>query len=223
MLPYSAEVLVAAMAEYNRAWFPAAPLALVLLAVAIALAGRPVAGHAPAADRIVGALLAAAWLWVGSTLLLLHMATLDFMAPVYGWAWIAQGGLLALACVFTRNVRFRLGGDARGRAGLVLAVLGLVVYPLCVLVLGEDWRALPLAGTAPGPTAILTAGFLVAARPRPPLWLFVVPLGWAGVAGFTAYALRLPLDYAVPAAVLIALALAVGARTRGAAIRRDAC
>ena len=39
---------------------------------------------------------------------------------------------------------------------------------------------------------------------------------WAGVTAFTAYALRFPLDYAVTAAVLLAVALAVQARRRRA-------
>jgi hypothetical protein len=97
---------------------------------------------------------------------------------------------------------------------MAVALLGLLGYPLAVLLLGYDWRGLPLVGVAPHPTVIFTAGLLVAARDRPPLHLFVVPLGWAGVAGVSAWLLDFPLDYAVAAAVMAAVVLAIAARLR---------
>ena len=204
MLPYSVEVFFASMAEYYSTWFPAAPVAALLSLVALILVMRPQSGRADTGDRLAGALLAAAWIWVGAVQQLQHMANLDFMAPIYGAAWIAQGGLIALSCTVPGRVRFRFDGDARGRAGLALALLGLVGYPLAVWSLGYEWRALPLVGVAPHPTVMFTAGVLVAARDRPPLHLFVVPLVWAGVAGVSAWLLEFPLDYAVPAVVLSA-------------------
>jgi hypothetical protein len=181
-LPYTVEVFFASMAQYNRLWFPEAILAVLLMLVAFALVARPMSGRAGNSARLVGALLAAAWVWVGTAHQLQHMATLNFMAPIYGGAWIVQGGLIALTCAVLGRVRFRFGGDVRGWTGLALAVFGLFGYPLVVLSLGYDWRALPLVGMAPDPTAIFTAGILAATHERPPLHLFVLPLGWAGVA-----------------------------------------
>lgn len=213
-LPYSVEVFFASMAQYNDFWFPVTILVVLMVLVAFALVARGCTGNSA---RIVGALLAASWVWVGTAYQLQHMATLNFMAPVYGIAWIVEGVLIAVTCTVLGRLRFRFGGNVRGWTGLGLALFGLFGYPLVVLLLGFSWRALPLAGMAPDPTAIFTAGILVAARDRPPLHLFVIPLGWAGVEALSAYLLSFPLDYAVPVAVLTAAVLAVRMYRRSAA------
>ena len=142
------------------------------------------------------------------------MANLNFMAPVYGGAWIAGGVLFAAYAGFRRDTRLIFTGDAQGQAALALVLLGLIAYPLAGLALGYGWQSVPLAGAAPDPTAILTAGMVLALR-RPPLWLFVPPLLWAVVAGISAWLLGFPLFYAVPAAVTVALGLALRDRMRG--------
>ena len=215
LLPYDVEVFFASMAQYNQRWFPAALLGLLLALVALVLAARPLPGREIASARLVGALLAATWVWVGAVYQLQHMATLNFMAPVYGVAWIAQGVLIGLTCTVLGRVRFRFGGDVRGRAGLALSLFALLGYPLLLLGLGSGWQALPLVGTASEPTAVFTAGVLLTARERPPLHLFVLPLAWAGVVGVSAYLLDFALDYAVSAAILVALALALRPRQLG--------
>lgn len=214
MLPYTVEVYFVSMASYNATWFPVVVVGALLALAAVALALRPPAGREPAAARLIFAILAAAWLWVGAVHQLRLMATLNFLAPAYGVAWIAQGALFALYAALGRRTTFRFAGDAAGRIGLALALLGIAAYPLAVLALGHDWDGLPLAGTAPDPTAILTAGLLLAARPHPPLQLFVVPLGWAGIAAVSASLLPFPLDYSVAAAVIAAAGFAVRARLR---------
>lgn len=210
-LPYSIEIFFASMAEYNRLWFPEAGLLVLAMVVVFALAARPLPRRPETSARLVGAVLAASWVWVGAAHQMQHMATLNFLAPIYGYAWIIQGALIALSCTILGRVRFRFGGDARGWVGLVLALFGLIGYPLAVLSLGYDWHAVPLAGLAPEPTAIFTAGVLAAARGRnvahPPVHLFVLPLGWAGVTGVSAYLLGFPLDYTVPVAAVAAAAL----------------
>lgn len=214
MLPYTVEVFFASMEEYNRAWFPLPIVAPLLALAAFALAVRPLPGRPAVSARLVGALLAVAWVWVGWAHQLQHMAGLNFMAPIYGWAWIAQGALIALSCTVIGRARFRFVGDLRGWTGLALALFGLLGYPLAVLSLGYGWRGVPLVGTAADPTAIFTAGLLAAARERPPLHLLVLPVGWAGVAAVSAYLLGFPLDYAVAVAVFLAAALAIWGRVR---------
>ena len=216
-LPYSVEVLFASMAEYNRLWFPEALVAPLLMLIALTLALRPLSGREGASARLVGALLAAAWAWVGWAYLSRHMALLDFLAPVYGGAWLLQGALLALTLTVLGSASFKPRGDARGWAALALALAGLIGYPLAVLLMGHDWRAVPLPGLAPDPTAVFAAGLLAAARERPPLYLFILPLGWAGVALYSGYVLGFALDYAVAASILAAAGLAIRARMRGSA------
>lgn len=217
-LPYTVEVLFDTMSAYNRATFPAAAVAVVLAGATVALTARPPASRPRPSDRLIGGTLAAGWLWVGWAHQLGTMATLNFLAPVYGVGWLIEGLLLALVATGLGKLRFDADGAA-GRLGLALALLGAVGYPLAVLALGYDWRALPLAGTAPNPTAMFTAGLLLLARGR--LWLklllLAIPLAWAGVAAATAHLLGFPLDFAVPAVVLIALAGTLATPGRGRA------
>jgi len=75
-----------------------------------------------------------------------------------------------------------------------------------------------VAGTAPHPTAIATAGFLLlaaaASRRIILVPLLVIPLAWGAVAAVSAHLLAFPLAYTVTASVLIALAGAIAAARR---------
>lgn len=207
-LPYSIEVFFAAMARYNAEHLSAVGLnlALSLAAVGLALWRR---ADEPQADRTIGAVLAVGWIWVGAVHQLGLMADLNFMASVYGPVWILEGALLALVSLIRPQVRFRFAGDGVAWGGLVVALLGLAAYPLAIVALGFDWRAVPLAGSAPHPTVLLTAGLLaLAGGPRwLRLGLMVLPLAWGGVAALAASLLAFPLDYAVTAAVAAAAGL----------------
>ena len=212
-LPFDLAVFFAATARANAAWFPLPLVGLALALAAVALVARPPAGRERLAARLVGLVLAAFALWVGAVQQLRVMATFDFMAPLYGWAWIAHGTVVALVVSGLGLVRFARR-DRFDAVGIALVLLGTVGYPLAVLALGHDWRALPLAGTAADPTAIVTAGLALTARGRARLLLLPLLVVWAGVAALHAHLLSFPLDYTVALAVAIA---AVGTFAR----RRD--
>ena len=213
MLPYTVEVFFAAMGRYNAQYALLVALLAALSLGAFALAVRGPRG--PWQDRAVGGVLAAGALMSGWAHQLGLMADLNFMAGVYGPVWIAQAALLAGALMLRPQLGFGGPNDAARTGGLAIAALGLIGYPLALLALGAAPGSLPFAGSAPDATAILTAGLLAAARG--PRWLrlglLLIPLAWGGVAGLSAYLLAFPLDYAVPAAILVAVALTVRPRT----------
>lgn len=213
-LPYSIDVYFAAMAQYNADWLPAVAAGPLLAAAVLGLILRPWPGRTVASDRLIATLLGAAWIWVGAVHQIGLMASLNFMAPVYGAAWIAEGALIVLLGGAAGRLRFRFSGRGGGWLGLVVALVGLVGYPLAVLAAGVDGHGLPLVGTAPHPTALFTAGLLVMARGGLPILLFAIPLGWAGVAGLSAYLLRFPVDYGVAAAIVGAAAAGLYCVTR---------
>lgn len=211
MLPYTAEVLFSMMEQYNRAIWPAGPVALLLALGALVLTVRP----AREADRIIGVLLAAAWIWVGAAHQLGPMATIDFAAPLYGGLWVLQGLLLAWSCVLRRRVAFRFRADAFGWTGVGLAAFALIGYPLVVRLMGYGWPALPLVGVAPNPTVVFTMGLLLLGD-RAPVHLAALPLVWSAVAGVTAWLLALPVDFAVPLATVAGVGLLVLKNRRSA-------
>jgi len=217
-LPYDVDVFFVAMARYNASWWPAPLVGALLALVAVALVLRPPAGRERLAAGLIGVVLAGFALQVGAVHQLEMMARLNFMATVYGWAWIAHAALVALAVSVWGGIRFRRR-DRRDALGLAIALAAVVAYPLAVVAAGQDWRAVPLVGTAPDPTALFTAGFALTARGRARFALMVLPLAWAGVAALSAHLLVFALDYAVAAALVVAVVAAAKARAPTASER----
>ncbi len=201
MLPYSAEVYAAVLAEYNAAFFPGAPLALVLSAgaMAAALSGRA------AAVRAFFALLAAAWIWTGIAFFFVRFAPIYFMAPVYGVVFAVQGAVL-LRCLAVREVpALRLRRTPTALVGLALALLALAGYPLQALAGPIGIAAAPVAGFAPGPTALLTLGALLLIDGRTPWLPSLIPLAWCVVGGVSAWIIGYAGDAALPPLAALAL------------------
>lgn len=192
MLPYTAEVLDAFLADYHAAIAPARPIGWLLSAALAALALR--GGRAP--WRAVAALLAAGWLWVGLVFHYGHFSLLNFAAPAYAVLFCLQALLLLLAGGAAGRLRGTPPRMLR-RAGLLLAAGALAGLPLLALALGAPLASLPLPGTAPTPTALLTVGVLLLAA-RPPGYLFLLPGLWAVIAGASGWILGMPRELVLP-------------------------
>jgi hypothetical protein len=212
MLPFTADVLFSSFGQYNRSLWPLPALAWALGVAALALALRP-SRHG---DVAIGALLAAAWLWTGIGYHIMHFATINFAAPLYGAFFVLQGLLLASAGVLRRALAFRFRGDLFGWAGLALAIAALALLPLADWLTGHGLQSLRVAGLAPAPTAAFTLGLLLLVDGRAPLHLAVIPLLWALVAGATGWILSIPQDVAVAVAAFAAFCLVVWKNARPA-------
>lgn len=209
MLPYTAEVLNALLADYHAAIAPARLLgwlAGAALTVVAMHGGRR-------AWRAIAALLAAGWLWVGLVFHYGYFSLLNFAAPAYAVLFCLQALLLLVA----GSAAGRLRGPPPhipGWAGLLVAGLALGGQPLLALALGTPWHALPLPGTAPTPTALLTVGVLLLAA-QPPWYLFLLPGLWAVIAGASGWILGTPRELILPLAVAwLPLLLWLGRRRR---------
>lgn len=192
MLPFTAETLFASLAQYNRALWPLPPIGLLLGLAAVLLVLRPMQ-HS---DRMIGGLLAAAWLWIGIGYYLLHLARLDFAAPLYGILFVVQGALL-LWLTLRGRLAFRFRGGPVGWVGLALAMLALA-WPLLDRLTGLNWQAERVVLLAPAPTVVLTLALLLLVAGRAPLRLVLVPLLWTLIAGATAWLLWIPQDLLLP-------------------------
>jgi hypothetical protein len=201
MLPFTAEILFSSFEQYNRALWPLPILAVALALAIVLLTLRPVRGG----DRAIGALLAAAWVWIGVGYHFLHLDAIDFAAPLYGAFFVLEGLLFGWAAML-RGLAFRFDADLFGWAGLALALAATLVWPLADLP-GHGWQSLRLAGLAPGPTAVFTLGLLLLTEGRAPLHLALIPLLWTMVAGATAWLLAIPQDLALPVAGLVGFVL----------------
>ena len=203
MLPYTTEVLLSFLAGYNRALWPLQPFALALGLVALVFVFRGRSGG----NRVIAAVLAAAWAWVGAAYFLTHLATLDFAAPVVGWIFLLQAVLLFWRGVLAGKLVFERPAGLVGWVGLALALLALLGQPLIGVLAGQAWAAAGLFGLTPGPTVLFTLGLLLLAKGRERVVLAVIPLLWCLAGGALAWELALPQDMILPLAGLVAVGL----------------
>ncbi|MEQ9330750.1 DUF6064 family protein [Thalassobaculum sp.] len=210
VLPFSAETLDALIGRYNLAIWPLPLLGAALAAAATAHALRPVRGG----DRLVAALLAGAWAWVGIAFHIQQVAAIDFMAPYYGAFFVLQALLLAWAGATSRWQPLRFRPDVGGWTGLGLATMAVVGYPMLAMLFGHAWPSLPFATTAPDPTAMLTLGLLLLSAGPVRLSLLAVPVLWSLVVGVTALSLDTPERLILPAAAALAVGVELWIRRR---------
>jgi len=204
MLPFSREVFFSLFEAFNErfAWAHAAALLCFAAAALRIFAGRPAAP----ARWALGA-LAAAWAGLAEFWYFGLFARVNFLAPIYGWLAIGQSAALLAAAWASRE-----GGAAPSRAegAVAWACLALAfAFPFADQAAGPGWPAVRFPGLHAEPLILLTAAAWLRLRPRFRFALCLVPLALAGVAGYAAWALRLPQDWAVPAGTLGAAALAL--------------
>ena len=142
-----------------------------VLAVVVAI-GIPVLLFRPRqeARRLAVGLMAVAWAASGYGFLVGYFGPIYWPAAWFGWAFVAQGGLLAAAMFFGGVHGYRLPSD-RFVVLWLIAVCGL---PWWVVAESGQWQAVALFGVAPGTTA--AAGALIVALMTGPWRWFYLPV-----------------------------------------------
>jgi hypothetical protein len=212
-LPFDAREFLEVFARYNTAVWPA-QIGLGLAAVAAVIVALR---DPPGAARVIGVVLGALWLWMGSIYHLVFFRTINPAAVVFGVMFLAEGVLLFLLLGRRGDRRFGWTPDASGLLGAGLVGYALVIYPALGFALGHRYPAAPTFGL-PCPTTILTLGILAWARPRP--WtLLAIPLLWSAVGASAAVQLGMWEDLGLVAAgaLLLALPLIPGRAERAVA------
>jgi hypothetical protein len=160
---------------HNAAVWPLQLLALLLGAATLFCAVRP----RPWSDRLIAAVLAAAWSFVAWVFLWNRYATINWAAAYAVPVFLLQALLLVRLGVLGDRLRFVVDRTVPGLAGLVLFVYALALHPLVAKLGGRPIQAAEVFGIAPDPTAIATLGLLARARPKGRAWLLLaVPTAW---------------------------------------------
>jgi hypothetical protein len=216
-MPFTVDQFLAVFERYNRA-IGAAPLAayaLGILALALAWRGGPRAG------RVVLAVLALFWTFIGGAYHLAFFRTVNPAATAFGILFLAQGAIFAHAAARAEPLVFRLGASPRHAIALAFAAYAMIGYPLLGAALGHAYPRAPVFGVAPCPTTIFTFAVLLLAEGAVPAALWVIPLLWSLVGVSAAVQLGVREDYGLAAAGLVGAAL-LGwrrlARARAAAL-----
>lgn len=197
-LMFSPQVYFRLFELQNGAWLPGPWIALALGVSVLLLATR-----GGTAARMAGGVLAAALLFVAWTFFARRYAQIHLGGVYLAVVFALQGALLLIAAA---RGRFTVLPGAAGRAGLALAALAIVGWPLLVPLQGRPWMQSEIFGLAPDPTAAATLGLLLAARSIP--WLLVpVPLLWLLFSAATLASMEQPAAWLPGLAVVLALVL----------------
>ena len=187
---------------YNADLWPAQLLTLGLGLVAWITLWSGRAG----ARQVACALLAVAWLWVAWAFHWQRYAGINWAATWFAAAFAVQALLLGWAAFGAGD------GAAPGRrhTGLALLLFALVVHPLLGILHGRPWTQAEVFALAPDPTVLGTLGVLLVLPPRQlPAWLlWPIPLSWCVVSGATLATMNAPDALVLPAAALLAVAVA---------------
>jgi hypothetical protein len=204
ILPFSAQTYFRLFELHNAAVWPAQVFALAagLAIVALLVTRQPWAG------RAVALLLAAAWAFVAWSYLHARYAPINWAAVYFAYAFAAQALLLVLVSALGGRLRFTGPMSPLQRAGLGMVLFALLAQPLIGPLLGREWPGVELFGIAPDPTVLVTLGVLLAAD-RMRIELLAIPFLWCVISGATLWAMSSPEALLMPAAGLIAVALAL--------------
>ena len=170
---------------HNAALWPVHVLTLAVGFAMVLVMLRPTRSRA----RWMALALAIIWAFVGWSFLWSRYAAINWAMAYVAPAFALQAALL-LGVGTISNGLVLDQRDCVGSAGLFLAVIGVVVYPLLPPLFGRPWSGAEVFGIAPDPTAIATLGFCLAGNGRLTSILIPIPLIWGLFSGLTLLAMN---------------------------------
>ena len=171
-MPFTLEMLLDYFALYNESIWPLQWVGLALGLLTLA----PLLWPGKAWDRVVTAVLASLWLWVG--LVFWRGAAVD-MAMLYAPTILfALQGALFLYALARDCIAYEPEGPVYAGVGIAFIAYALAGYPLLGLLVGHLYPHTALSPLFPCPATILTLGTFLLAR-RVPRDLLIIPILWA--------------------------------------------
>jgi hypothetical protein len=201
-LPFSTEQFFGVFRAYNHAVWPAQIALLLLAAATVVLIARP----RPGSGRVVSAILAVLWMWIGGAYHFAFFAPLNPVAYGFGAVSIWGGLVFAWVGVIRADLEFRFDLSLRSAVGVALLVFALLVYPFWATQAGHAFPELPTFGL-PCPTTIFTIGVLSLAHGKGVRAALCVPILWSLVSSQAAFLLDVKPDLGLLVAAVVALGL----------------
>jgi hypothetical protein len=211
--PFTQQQFFEVFARYNEDLMP---LQIGLFLLGVSAFGAMIVRR-PDSDRVISAILAGLWLWMGVVYHLVYFREINPAATAFGVVFIAAAAIFAWAGVVQRRLVFDCASRTRRIAGHALIVYALVLYPLLSAMLGRAFPEVPTFGL-PCPTTIFTLGMLAFLSAPFPRYVFAIPIAWAMVGTQAAFLFGVYEDLGLLAAAVAGawLALESSARTRHA-------
>lgn len=211
-LMFGPQVFLRLFIRLNQEVWPWQLLIVALALVVPWLICRPT----PALRRLAMWLVAAAWIGSGAGFLIRYFGEINWPAVWFGWAFVAQGVLMAALATFCR-----LKAIPKGRGGVFtgLWLTSVVVLPWVPVLQSGELGALAVFGLTPDVT-LAASSLVLAMMPRVLLWaLLPIPLFWVLFSAATYWALQVVWLLLLPAATLIFFALSFWLSPNPAQIR----
>lgn len=199
-MPFTIEQFLEVFAAYNSAVFPMQLIFVLIALLIIFLAIKPL----KKSNKIISALLAFFWLWMGVVYHLLFFSPINKMAFLFGAFFIFQSAILFYAGVIEQKLSFHFRFDTNGAIGFLLIFYALVIYPLLGFVFGHIYPQSPTFGV-PCPITIFTFGILLWTDRKIPFYILVIPILWAFVGLSAAVSLNIYEDFGLPIAGFISI------------------
>jgi hypothetical protein len=179
-LPFTPEQFLSVFAQYNQAVWPLQIVLNLLGLAAIILAIKKNAFS----NRLIVAILAFLWLWIGIVYHLAFFAAINPGAYVFAALNVIQGIVFLAFGAFTRRLSFHFKLNLYGIVGALLILYATVIYPLLGYAFGHIYPKAPTFGL-PCPTTIFTFGLLLWTDIRIPKSVLIIPFLWSLI-GFSA-------------------------------------
>jgi hypothetical protein len=179
-LPFTTEQFLSVFEQYNNAVWPFQIIFNVLGLSAVVLAVKKIA----ISNRLIVAILAFFWLWIG---IAYHLAVFTSINPgAYAFAAlnIIQGIVFLVFGVIKHRLSFSYKQNTYGITGAILILYAMVLYPLLGYALGHVYPRTPTFGL-PCPTTIFTFGLLLWTDLKVPKSVLIIPFLWSLI-GFSA-------------------------------------
>jgi len=179
-LPFLLADFLNVFRDYNQSIFP---LQIVFYFVAFLCIYFLFTGNRNA-TRAISIALAFFWLWMGIVYHIIFFSEINKAAYIFGGLFILQGIMFAGCGLIRKKLSFEYTKSGINKAGIILIIYALIIYPVLGQNLGHAYPYSPTFGL-PCPTTIFTFGILLFANKKIPVHLLIIPLLWS-VIGFTA-------------------------------------
>ena len=179
-LPFTTEQFLEVFQNYNLSVWPMQVVLFLLGVIALYLGVK----SRPASGKIISALLAFLWLWMGVMYHLVNFTTINTAAYAFGVVCIFQGAVFIYSGVFKGSLSFQFRSDRYGLTGALFVIYAMIIYPIIGYALGHVYPKSPTFGL-PCPTTIFTFGMLLWIDKKVPPLVLAIPLLWS-IIGFTA-------------------------------------
>ena len=160
-------------------------------------------------SRVIVALLALFWFWIGIFYHIMHFAQINPAARSFGAMFVAQGLIFLIAgCVYGK-LRFSFKRRPIPLVGVVFIVYAMAIYPAIGALFGHMYPRCPVFGVAPCPTVIFTFGLLLWTSTPVPMYVLIIPFLWSLIGFSAALRLGVPQDYGMVVAGILGTILII--------------